>query len=125
MVACENGHEVVAQLLLDCNAAVGQTVAHSGTTPLCIACEQVQYLASDHLLPVIRLLLERGANLDVSSNRNVAYHGGQRRLTVLELVSSFGRPVLRKLLRAHLARAIRLTAKRSKIMAPHVARFLV
>ena len=123
--ASVTGNVNAVRLLLDHGASVDLAGANGTTTPLCIACEQVQYLASDHLLPVIRLLLERGANLDVPSNRNVAYHGGQRRLTVLQLVRSIGRPVLRKLLRAHLARTIRLTAKRSKIMAPHVARFLV
>ena len=125
--ASVTGNVNAVRLLLDHGASVD--LAGANGTPLCVACEKVQNLygirKEGPFLPVIRLLLERGANLDVSSNRNVAYYGGQRRLTVLQLVSSIGRPVLRKLLRAHLARTIRLTAKRSKIMAPHVARFLV
>ena len=120
------GNVNVVRLLLDHGASVDLAGANGTTTPLCVACEVVQTRARhDHLLPVIRLLLERGANLDVLSNRSVGRRETQRRLTVFQMVRYFGRPVLRKLLRAHLARTIRLTAKRSKIMAPHVARFLV
>ena len=119
------GHVNVVRLLLDHGASVD--LAGANGTPLCVACDVVQTRArhDDHLLPVIRLLLERGASLDVLSNRSVGRRETQRRLTVFQMVRLFGRPVLRKLLRAHLARKIRLTAKRSKIMAPHVARFLV
>ena len=118
------GHVEVVRLLLDHGASVD--LAGANGTPLCVACDVVQTRARhDHLLPVIRLLLERGASLDVLSNRSVGRRETQRRLTVFQMVRFFGRPVLRKLLRAHLARAIRLTAKRSKIVAPHVARFLV
>ena len=118
------GHVNVVRLLLDHGASVD--LAGANGTPLCVACDVVQTRARhDHLLPVIRLLLERGASLDVLSNRSVGRRETQRRLTVFQMVRFFGRPVLRKLLRAHLARKIRLTAKRSKLMAPHVARFLV
>ena len=118
------GHVEVVRLLLDHGASVD--LAGANGTPLCVACDVVQTRARhEYLLPVIRLLLERGASLDVLSNRSVGRRETQRRLTVFQMVRYFGRPVLRKLLRAHLARTIRLTAKRSKIMAPHVARFLV
>ena len=118
------GNVNVVRLLLDHGASVD--LAGANGTPLCVACDVVQTRARhEYLLPVIRLLLERGANLDVLSNRSVGRRETQRRLTVFQMVRYFGRPVLRKLLRAHLARTIRLTAKRSKIMAPHVARFLV
>ena len=118
------GHVEVVRLLLDHGASVD--LAGANGTPLCVACDVVQTRARhEYLLPVIRLLLERGASLDVLSNRSVGRRETQRRLTVFQMVRYFGRPVLRKLLRAHLARTIRLTAKRSKLMAPHVARFLV
>jgi hypothetical protein len=120
------GNVNVVRLLLDHGASVDLAGANGTTTPLCVACDVVQTRARhDFLLPVIRLLLERGANLDVLSNRTVGRRETQRRLTVFQMVRYFGRPVLRKVVRAHLARTIRLTAKRSKIMAPHVARFLV
>ena len=119
------GNVNVVRLLLDHGASVDLAGANGTTTPLCVACDVVQTRARHDHLPVIRLLLERGASLDVLSNRSVGRRETQRRLTVFQMVRYFGRPVLRKLLRGHLARTIRLTAKRSKLMAPHVARFLV
>ena len=58
-IACQNGHEACARLLLDRDAKV-DLARQDGATPLIMACQNSHEACA-------RLLLERGANTDVRS----------------------------------------------------------
>ena len=61
-IACQQGREPVARLLLLERGAAVDQANNCGTTPLSIACEKGHE-------PVARLLLERGAAVDQADNR--------------------------------------------------------
>ena len=93
---------------------------------------QIKVADSAKYLDVFRLLLGRGADLDLGKNpRDPApseIHmrmGHLTLLSALEKARDYGIPALKSLVRAHLARAIRATAKGSQVWAPHVAKFLI
>ena len=74
----------------------------------------------------------RGADLDLGKNPRdpvpSEIHmrmGHLTLLSALEKARDYGVPALKSLVRAHLARALRATAKGSQVWAPRVASFLI
>jgi hypothetical protein len=93
---------------------------------------QVRIIDSAKYLDVVRLLLERGADLNLGKNpRDPVLAIGANRMGYLTLQSAFwkarnyGLPALKSLVRAHLARNLRATARGSQVWAPRVAKFLI
>ena len=93
---------------------------------------QIKVADSAKYLDVFRLLLGRGADLDLGKNpRDPApseIHmrmGHLTLLSALEKARDYGIPALKSLVRAHLARSLRATARGSQVWAPRVASFLI
>ena len=85
----------------------------------------------------LALLLAAGADIDLGSEKlGKAKAGRPADITFRLSTFEFARPIhyprysrdcpeLRAIIRAHLARALRATAKRSQVWAPRVAKFLI
>ena len=93
---------------------------------------QIKVADSAKYLDVFRLLLGRGADLDLGKNPRdpvpSEIHmrmGHLTLLSALEKARDYGIPALKSLVRAHLARNLRATAKGSQVWAPRVASFLI
>ena len=93
---------------------------------------QIKVVDSAKYLDVVRLLLERGADLNLGKNpRLTLSEWAAIRMGYLTLQSAFwkarnyGLPALKSLVRAHLARNLRATARGSQVWAPRVAKFLI
>ena len=93
---------------------------------------QIKVVDSAKYLDVVRLLLERGADLNLGKNpRDPALVLEAIPMGYLTLHSAFGKargyglPALKSLVRAHLARNLRATARGSQVWAPRVSRFLI
>ena len=72
---------------------------------------------------VVRALLARGAGMDGAGAWSTSTGGGP--CSAFVKARNDGCPEVRAIIRAHLARAIRATAKRSQVWAPRVASFLI